>query len=57
MSRFFNDIINRFINRWSNLNWRLRLNRWWLRGFVNRLRSRLGRWYLRLWYWLWDRFW
>jgi hypothetical protein len=56
MSRFFNDIINRFINRWSNLNWRLRLNRWWLRGFVNRLRSRLGRWYLRLWYWLWDRF-
>jgi hypothetical protein len=31
---------------------------WWRRRrFVSRLRSRLGRWYLRLWYWLWDRFW
>jgi hypothetical protein len=56
MSRFFNDIINRFINWWSDFNWRLRLHRGWRRRFVNRLRSRFGRWYLRLWYWLWDRF-
>jgi hypothetical protein len=29
----------------------LRLNRFW-----GNLREFLGRWYLRLWYWLWDRF-
>jgi hypothetical protein len=54
--RFFNNIINRFNNWWSDFLWGFRLNRGRRRRFINRLRSRLGGWYLRLWYWLWDRF-
>jgi hypothetical protein len=52
----YNNIVNWFYGRWVNLIWNLGnfFGKW--SGFRRRLRSRFGRWYLRLWYWLWDRF-
>jgi hypothetical protein len=50
MTRFFNDIISRLKSRFLYWHW-FRFKIW-----RHNLRVRLGRWYLRLWYWLWDRF-
>jgi hypothetical protein len=56
MRRFFNNIINYFISGWVNFVWNLRLSRGKRRRFFLRCREFLGRKYLRLWYWVWDRF-
>jgi hypothetical protein len=52
----YNNIVNWFYSRWVNLLWNFRNWRFWCRRFFGRCRGFLGRWYLRLWYWLWDRF-
>jgi hypothetical protein len=56
MRSFFNNIVNYFISGWVNFVWKFRLNRGRRKRFFLRGREFLGRWYLRLWFWLWDRF-